>query len=276
MKKMLIAALFAVLSLGTNSFAYDDGYGNDDDYRSVRTVRNGAPPPAHHRSHGRQMQYPSFSVGGVLGVGFGGLRNVSGDFNQEYGTPLFDHWTGVQFNLGFAMSLNLLPFLSIAPEVSFGVRDYFRDVDHGYDYYRHVYYTAEENNYLFDIEIPLLFRVNLLPSFYIEAGPQFTFKLADDHTLEYKSDDYYEDDLGKRSAPGGWNFSNSLISLDVGLGGTMYAANRRIDVGLRLVLDLNDMEDHYYDRRDYEYIRHSARNEARMWMIQFIARWYAF
>lgn len=271
MKKMLIAALFAVLSLGTNSFAYDDGYGNDDDYRSVRTVRNGAPPPQSDIS--RSRQFKPFNFGGVMGVGFGGLRNVSSRFEYNYGDynyGIFDDWVGVDANLGMFMSINFFPMMSLVPELSFSMRDYFRDVDHYYGY------TVQENNYFFGIEIPLLLHVNVLPNFYIEGGPQFSFKIADDHTYSYNDDYRGGEQVDEISWPGGWNFSSFRMAVDFGLGGTVRVDGQKIDMGVRLVFDLSDMEDHYYDHGDYEWMRGRFKNDTRMWVVKFVARWYAF
>lgn len=112
--------------------------------------------------------------------GIKGGMNVSSLSNDA---GLEDSSSKIGFNAGLFLNAPLAANFSIQPEVLYnnlGSKVILTDIDINNDNY-----TAEYARHLDYISVPVMFQYNATPSFYLEAGPQFSFLL--DARDKYKS-----------------------------------------------------------------------------------------
>ena len=112
--------------------------------------------------------------------GIKGGMNVSSLSNDS---GLEDSSSKIGFNAGVFLNAPLAANFSIQPEVLYnnlGSKVTLTDFDINNDNY-----TAEYARHLDYISVPVMFQYNATPSFYLEAGPQFSFLL--DARDKYKS-----------------------------------------------------------------------------------------
>ena len=112
--------------------------------------------------------------------GIKGGMNVSSLSNDA---GLEDSSSKIGFNAGVFLNAPLAANFSIQPEVLYnnlGSKVTLTDFDINNDNY-----TAEYSRHLDYISVPVMFQYNATPSFYLEAGPQFSFLL--DARDKYKS-----------------------------------------------------------------------------------------
>ena len=112
--------------------------------------------------------------------GIKGGMNVSSLSNDA---GLEDSSSKIGFNAGVFLNAPLAANFSIQPEVLYnnlGSKVTLTDFDINNDNY-----TAEYARHLDYISVPVMFQYNSTPSFYLEAGPQFSFLL--DARDKYKS-----------------------------------------------------------------------------------------
>ena len=112
--------------------------------------------------------------------GIKGGMNVSSLSNDA---GLEDSSSKIGFNAGVFLNAPLAANFSIQPEVLYnnlGSKVTLTDFDINNDNY-----TAEYARHLDYISVPVMFQYNATPSFYLEAGPQFSFLL--DARDKYKS-----------------------------------------------------------------------------------------
>ena len=104
--------------------------------------------------------------------GIKGGMNVS-SLSNDAGSE--DSSSKIGFNAGVFLNAPLAANFSIQPEVLYnnlGSKVTLTDFDINNDNY-----TAEYARHLDYISVPVMFQYNATPSFYLEAGPQFSFLL---------------------------------------------------------------------------------------------------
>ncbi|UJF29208.1 PorT family protein [Kaistella sp. 97-N-M2] len=112
--------------------------------------------------------------------GVKGGMNVSSLSNDA---GLDDSSSKIGFNAGVFLNAPIATNFSIQPEVLYnnlGSKVTLTDFDINNDNY-----TAEYARHLDYISVPVMFQYNATPSFYLEAGPQFSFLI--DARDKYKS-----------------------------------------------------------------------------------------
>ena len=136
--------------------------------------------------------------------GIKGGMNVSSLSNDA---GLEDSSSKIGFNAGVFLNAPLAANFSIQPEVLYnnlGSKVTLTDFDINNDNY-----TAEYARHLDYISVPVMFQYNATPSFYLEAGPQFSYMLLSKYksnslTTENNADDLNKFDFGVGAGLGYW------------------------------------------------------------------------
>jgi hypothetical protein len=251
-----------MMCLSANVFAEDDGYGNDiPAARSEGTVDDGYgnKMPASSqveyksfeeaRSSRGNGQLPKVNVGGHLAIGFGSYISYPSSevFKEYYGK---NDWTIIYLDLGGVLKYRINNLLSFVPELDFGFYISQREIGSGSDWFWGDY-KVNETRVLFDLNVPLVFRVTPVPFIYLEGGARLNFNLATSHSRDYYDKDgnalqYYNwgsgefenvsEDLEK------WEVKFFVPSAIAGLGATFKLNKHEMDVGLRFNWDLTGIE----------------------------------
>lgn len=269
MKNFMVATAIAVMCLGANAFAEDDGYGNDiPAARSEGTVDDGYGNklPANNEPEyksfeearasssygGSNSQTSLTSIGVHFGIGYASLANYPSDddFVKQYGK---NDWGGLSFDIGLAFKFRINNALSVIPELNFGLTHITEKMEGegGYDEFWGEY-MVDDARTLYNLNIPLVLRLNV-PYAYIEGGVRFNLNFDTDHEYEYTYPDgsplkYYDYDDGdtktvKRDAKDEWNVKTFIPSIVAGLGTTVVINGHECDFGARFIWDLNGIEE---------------------------------
>lgn len=292
MKKMFLAFVVAGLA-STMAFAQDDyDYGDDSAASSDDGFTDvGSNESAAESAPASDVEYKSmddkdkkvsrnegemaslfdrqFNIGGKLSLGYAGFWNkqmnvtvdpITGATTE---TDPFKGWMGVQGSLGVIFNYHINSFLSIVPEFTFEIRNYFSDAD-GYYYvtYTDAYgYPAsgwaddvQYNLRQYNILVPVMVRYNPTPELYIEAGASIAINLGAEFAL---TSDAYGIDQTEDS----WECEDMNYAVAFGAGYTLSLGNNKFgDIGGRVSLDLNGLE---------------KENNTRAWSFQLIITGYA-
>lgn len=227
MKKLILASTIAMMCLGANAFAEDDGYGNDipaarqegsvddgygnklpaaDDepeyktYEQARGASNGASSNSGAvyggatttaaSSNPSELTYPSpvLNLGIHFGFGFGFLAGYpTNDLFTEYMGKKED-WDSYSIDIGLAVKYRINELVTFAPEVNIGVGVSLREIGSGYDW-KFKEYKVNENRAFINVNIPLVLRVTPIPHLFVEAGGRLNFNFATDHSIDYTDKD---------------------------------------------------------------------------------------
>ena len=198
-----------------------------------------------------------FLVGVHVGMGLGGYW----DYPSEYLGS--NEWMNVAFDLGCAFNIRVNRYLSVVPELNFGMVISSRDAGSV------SYYDVSENRGAYGFKIPVAVRFTPNRQFYLEAGARMNINFA-------SSDSFSGSDIDGNmiSVSGGssdWEAETFVPSLIFGLGGTFIAApNRDIDVGARFILDVGGIE-----KNDKIYSEHGVvKNKTKVWNVQVVVNYY--
>ena len=299
MKNLMIASAIALMCLGTNAFAEDDGYGNDIPPARVEgTVDDGygnklpANEPE-YKSYG-DARASSNSGSPDFNIGFHFAFGACPYLDYPTDSLVLDHlgeneWTNFSFDLGAIFKYRIHRFVSIAPEVNLGINIASRDKGRGFDWYYGPYQVSEQR-VLFSVNIPLMLRFTPIPSFYIEGGARVNFNLGTTHSYEYYDPngeqlrDEYEQTISKELEE--WKAKTFVPSVIGGLGGTFKVNGSDLDFGLRVIYDLSGIEADdkidFFDKKKNEFLKNEkgekvvVNNDTRMLIIQLVLNYYAF
>ena len=201
-----------------------------------------------------------FITGVHVGLGFGGYW----DYPSEYLGS--DEWMNVAFDLGCAFNIRVNQYLSVVPELGFGMIISSRDAGSV------SYYDVSENRGAYGVKIPVAVRFTPHRQFYLETGARMSLNFASSHTLSGSDIDGNTISI---SRSGNWKPKSFVPSLIFGLGGTFRADDHHdIDVGARFVLDVGGIEkyDDIYFTVDDQI--GSVKNKTKVWNIQIVVNYY--
>ena len=248
MKRLMVALAAALMVLGSNAFAVEESFNNDASFKKSEApaVRNLSVDPFHFGVH--------------VGMGFGSYWDYPSDLLGK------NDWFNVGFDLGCAFNTRINRYLSVVPELNFGMVISSRDL--GDD--------VSENRGAYGINIPVAVRFTPTRQFYLEAGARMAFNFASSHTYSGS------DALGRTvsisaSETDGfvWEAKTFIPSLIFGLGGTFKVnSHHDIDVGARFNLDVGGIEKHddIYFIVDDQW--KSVKNKTKVWNIQIVVNYY--
>lgn len=228
MKNFMSAMALALVLAAVPSFAqYEDDYYQDN-----------APAPVavqQKSSSSNSYFFPSdfksyIRMGGRIAIGFGGAGE----------------WTGVNADLGGSLRYYFSPVLAIAPEINIALRTLSDTYAEESYYYRGDRYKAEwEESYnQILLDVPVLARFEPLPFLYVESGLKLGVELTSFYSRDYVLRDPYNNerldnvnlDLDE------WHTYPFYASFVFGAGGNVRSSGQDIDVGIRVILDLNDLD----------------------------------
>ncbi len=173
----------------------------------------------------------SFSM--AEGVSLGG--HVSGAYSAFWGDSDVEDFWGLGFNAGVALYLPFTPSIGFNPEVTFGYRsESDEETEEG------LKITGDLSQ--MNIDIPLLFRFNVVSGLFFEAGPFMSLVLSDDfdYTMEYDGEDVtdeYEAEGGEFKWPDQKFFEMGILA------GVGYSITQKIDIDARFGLGLTKLYD---------------------------------
>ena len=228
-----------------------------------------------------KFQDTPLHVGAHMGLGYAGTWN-----NQDaYGAYLnpntweieltekdpFAGYMGFIVDFGIVINYRLASIFCLVPEINFRMVDYMKEsevwylkVDRGWYTER---YPLDENMMVMDINVPLMMRLTFGMA-YFELGGELNLNLTTSFTLT-NSDFDYEEDMG-----GYWNANTFVWGLVFGGGATLDMDGKALDIGLRVIVDMNAIEKN-------ELVDMSALNgtyrkpvDTRMWAIQLSMAFY--
>ncbi len=235
------------MGFGSNAFADEDNFNDASAKKSeAPAVRNLSVDPFHFGVH--------------VGMGFGSYWDYPSDLLGK------NDWFNVGFDLGCTFNTRINRYLSVVPELNFGMVISSRDL--GDD--------VSENRGAYGINIPVAVRFTPTRQFYLETGVRMAFNFASSHT--FSGSDFYGNSVSvSASETDGfvWEAKTFVPSLIFGLGGTFREnSHHDIDVGARFVLDVGGIE-----KYDDIYLtdgkqRMSVKNKAKVWNIQIVFNYY--
>ncbi|MCF0222941.1 MAG: PorT family protein [Fibrobacter sp.] len=218
MKKLALAAL-AALALGTSVSAQSI----EDFY--AKPVRVGG-----HAALGVSGTYDNEKA-------LGNYRSGRG-YEEGYRDP-FEGYLGVNGNFGGIALVRLNNLITLAPELSFSIKDYFKEsevwsieVQDRYGYHDE---PVDENMMVIGVALPIMVRFTPVPQLYLEAGAQMNFNLLATFTLD-NSDYDYSEDLGD------WKVEPFGLAVNLGAGFTIPVRGHFMELGVRFMLDLTRIE----------------------------------
>ena len=299
MKKIMLASAIAFMCLSSNAFAEDDGYGNDiPPARSEGTVDDGY---GNKLPANNEPEYKSFEearassksnnttrspllFGIHLGIGYAAMYDypTDEDFIWEFGK---NDWSGVSFDFGLVFKYRLNNAFTFVPEVNFGMDYILEEYEGGGGYSReyHTWYKINESRTLYNINIPLALRLTV-PFVYLEGGVRLNFNLATSHdyeytdlngnSLRYVDDDHQLQDV--KVSAGEWKVKTFVTSALAGLGTTMRINGHECDFGVRVIWDLNGVNENdklYYETEDSRLYK-VVENNSGIYTIQFIFNYF--
>lgn len=155
--------------------------------------------------------------------------NVGGraafNFGTTWGDDTEDEPWGAGFTAGIGVKSKFTERLSFAPELAIDLRRE-HDKENGVD----VTWTT------WALDIPVLFRLNATPKFFLEAGPTLAFFLSSEIEVE--------NEIGSSSIDLGSKDIDMLNTFEFGLAaGFGYSVLPNLDLGFRFNLALTSMID---------------------------------
>lgn len=303
MKKMFLllaaASLVSATAFAQDDYDYGDDYAPeasapaaDEGYTDVGSSEPAAAEPASDveyksmdneetkvkRNEGTKPAFfeKPFNIAAHIGLGYGTFWNVPDAFDDaawretfEMDSNPYDEWLGLSVSFGAAFNYRFTDLISVSPEFNFGIRGFFRNLETYYSWWYDSYVDVDENLFMFDIEIPILARVMPTQQFYIEAGPQFSIKLAANHSITYT--DEWGTELASDDA-GSWECSSAFVAIVVGAGATVDIDGKLFDIGARFIMDMTKLEK---DNTDYPNLDGSTfKDETKMWAIQLVVKYW--
>ena len=303
MKKMFLilaaASLVSTMAFAQDDYDYGDDYGTeassgDDGYTDMGSDE---PAAAEEQKPASDVEYKSmdddskkvsrnegdtpaffskpFNMAGHVAMGLGSFWDVPEQYDNAAWRELvqmdanpYNDWLGYSVAFGIAFNYRFMDLLSVSPEINLGIRGFVRNLDSYYSW-RYGYVDINENLFMFDIELPILARVMPTHQIYFEAGPQFTLKLTDSHSIDYVADDgstLYSD------TDGSWDCTSFFASLIVGGGAMLDIDGKLFDLGLRLVLDFTKLEKEDVELPDLN--GSTFKDETKMWTIQLVMKYW--
>ncbi|MXS70791.1 outer membrane beta-barrel protein [Flavobacteriaceae bacterium W22] len=140
---------------------------------------------------------------------------------------LEDQGSKIGFNAGVFANIPIAESFSIQPEVLYSqYGDKYDQVVLGnrYSRARHLDYIA----------VPVMFQYNLVPNFYLEAGPEFGFLVSAKNKFKNETDNNVITESG--------NYKDSLNGFNVGIGlGAGYYFTDNIGITARYVAGVTDI-----------------------------------
>ena len=182
------------------------------------------------------LAFASFSMAEGLFVS----GHVSGAYSAFWGDSDMEDFWGPGFNAGIALYLPFTPSIGFNPEVTFGYRSESNEET-----------IAEEVKLKVDlsqmnIDIPLLFRFNVVSGLFFEAGPFMSLALSDnfDYTAEYNGEDVTDEYEAAAAAEGETIEGPDQNTFEMGiLLGVGYSITQKIDIDARFGLGLTKLYD---------------------------------
>lgn len=179
----------------------------------------------------------------------------------------FKGFMGINADIGLVVNYHLTNMYSLVGELNVRILEYFKESEVWYlslGYYGTA--PLDENMLLVDLSVPLLFRVNPRPNFYLEAGLQLNLNVYGAFTLSNEEYDY-EEDMGE------WKGQSNGWGIVLGAGVTLPLKTIFADIGGRIVLDMTRLE---ADQMVYNGASNTFRmpTATRAWAIQFTINTY--
>lgn len=181
------------------------------------------------------LAFASFSMAEGLSVG----GHVSGAYSAFWGDSDMEDFWGPGFNAGVALYLPFTPSIGFNPEVTFGYRS---ESDEETD--EELKMTGDLSQ--MNIDIPLLFRFNVVSGLFFEAGPFMSLVLSDnfDYTVEYNGEDVTDEYEAAAAAEGETIEGPDQNTFEMGiLAGVGYSITQKIDIDARFGLGLTKLYD---------------------------------
>ena len=245
MKKLAVLAIAFGFACVPSFAQYDDDYGDtpaateDDSYSTEESTQAepaeesvSAAPAAEKSSE--DTDYQKIRLGGHIGVGVGGLGDL----------------TGVGGYVGGSLRYYINKQLAVAPEVNFIFRYFYETSDrvslgNGYEY------EYEQGISQILMDVPLLARYEPLSFLYVEGGLRLAFCLADMFSAQYNYYDSYDNEVDYASdlvAAEDIETSGVSVSLVRGAGAQFHQGGHDMNVGLRFMYDFNSVSDDVKDK----------------------------
>ena len=181
------------------------------------------------------LAFASFSMAEGLSVG----GHVSGAYSAFWGDSDMEDFWGPGFNAGIALYLPFTPSIGFNPEVTFGYRsESNEETEEG------LKMTGDLSQ--MNIDIPLLFRFNVVSGLFFEAGPFMSLALSDnfDYTAEYNGEDVTDEYEAAAAAEGETIEGPDQNTFEMGiLLGVGYSITQKIDIDARFGLGLTKLYD---------------------------------
>jgi len=181
------------------------------------------------------LAFASFSMAEGLSVG----GHVSGAYSAFWGDSDMEDFWGPGFNAGIALYLPFTPSIGFNPEVTFGYRsESNEETEEG------LKMTGDLSQ--MNIDIPLLFRFNVVSGLFFEAGPFMSLALSDnfDYTAEYNGEDVTAAVEAEAEAAGEPIEGPDQKFFEMGiLAGVGYSITQKIDIDARFGLGLTKLYD---------------------------------
>lgn len=146
-------------------------------------------------------------------LGFG--VHAAGTMSSLWGEDAGNSASGMGFSAGATAKIGI-PFIAVVPEVLIDMRNYTLDDD------------GDVTLTQWDLEIPVMVRLSILPILFVEAGPTFAFNLSSTEEIDGKEYELPDD-----------AFNSFEFGLAFGLGTgiiPMLDIDFRVNLGLTKVL----------------------------------------
>ena len=212
----------------------DDNYSTEESTQAEPAEKSESAAPAAEKSSD-DADYKKIRLGGHIGVGVGGLGDL----------------TGVGGYLGGSLRYYINKQLAVAPEVNFIFR-YFYETSERYPLGGGYEYEYEQGISQILMDVPLLARYEPLSFLYVEGGLRLAFCLADMFSAQYNYyDSYGNEDASYASdlvAADDIETSSVYVSLVLGAGAQFHQGGHDMNVGLRFMYDFNSVSDSVKDK----------------------------
>ncbi len=272
MKKFL-TAMTLVTSLAMPSFAdFGSSFSNFDSPVgvSVNHRPHGNPPPPPPPPPPRPVETTVISTPDSP-IRLGGRIAIGGGF--------FNDMTHVNLELGGALHVRVLPMVYGVAELDLAFRNYSKEYETGRSF---GLYTEYEDSFTeVSLDIPLIGRFQPLPFVFFEGGLKLGFNLTSFYSDTYTRYETYGGEYVDSGSleNGDWDADFVTVSLVAGMGFTVKTTfggghhrayySRDVDVGVRLVFDLNNAEFDYDIKDEDGKIHHYSAGEGHPWSVQF-------
>ena len=211
----------------------DDNYSTEESTQAEPAEKSESAAPAAEKSS-EDTDYQKIRLGGHIGVGVGGLGDL----------------TGVGGYVGGSLRYYINKQFAVAPEVNFIFRYFYETSDRvslgdGYEYE----YELGISQILMDV--PVLARYEPLSFLYVEGGLRLAFCLADMFSAQFNYYDTYDNEVDYASdlvAADDIETSSVYVSLVLGAGAQFHQGGHDMNVGLRFMYDFNSVSDAVEDK----------------------------